>query len=139
MNELWKVIRHNQALAAAVVICMGLLYWTYGCVSKVASLKDPAAMVSREELQLEVKELSGDFEQQLDLMIDQAELKFDKLDQKDEFKHKVFELAKIGIEEGKLDKAGIIGLVGWVLFGGAAIDNRRKDGVINGEKKAENS
>lgn len=124
LEKIWRAIRHNQGLAVAVVICIGLGMWTFGCESKVKSLKNPTVMVTRPELKIEIDEAIGT-----------AEMRMADLDRQDEIKKKLIEFALASAESGGIDKTGLIGLAGWVLGLGAVVDNRRKDGVIKGKKK----
>ena len=72
MNSLKKLISKNQGTAAAIVIMIGILIWTYGCGSKVSSIISPSKMVTRDELNLEVAAESRRLEAELDMLIAQA-------------------------------------------------------------------
>lgn len=134
MNRIIEWIDHNQGLAFALVICVGLLAWVYGCASTVPSIQDPARMVTRAELEAEVQNSVTNFESQLDLLEDQAEAKFTQLDRRDEIKQKLFGLAAESASTGIIDPTKIITTLGFILLGGAAVDNRAKDKVIKTQK-----
>jgi len=123
-------IRHNQGLFVGLLISAGLLAWTWGCESKVGSLKEPARLVTRAELTLEVEQLSRQLELELELLIKEAEIKLAELDRLDEIKKMLYEFGMIAVEAGTVNPAGLIGLVAGILGVGAVVDNRIKDKVI---------
>lgn len=130
MSKIVTWIRHNQGVFAALVISVGILAWTFGCESQVGSLKEPARLVTRPELALEVEQLTRDLENRLDILHKEAELKFAKLDRDDEIKRKLLEFGMVAAETGTVNPAGLIGLVAGILGIGAIVDNRIKDKVI---------
>lgn len=134
MKKIMKWIDHNQGLALAIAICVGLLVWVYGCESTVGSIKDPAAQVTRAELEAEVQSSVANFESQLDLLEAQAEAKFQQLDRRDEIKQRLFGLAAESASTGIINPTKIIATLGFILLGGTAIDNRAKDKVIKTQK-----
>ncbi len=119
MKKLAKLFRHNQCLSVAVIVVITALYWLYGCESKVMSIADPPAKVTRAELKIEI-----------DAFLATAEIRYAELDKQDEFKQKLVEFGMVMAEGGTLNPAGVaVGLLG-VLGLGAIADNRIKDKVI---------
>ena len=130
MKAIKTWISHNQGLFAALVICTGLLAWTYGCESKVTSLVDPVRKVTAAELDLELETEAARLEAELAQLVKSAEIKRTELARQDEIKKKLFEFAAITATSGTVNPAGIITLVGSLLGIGAVVDNRIKDKVI---------
>lgn len=79
---------------------MILLFWGYGCPSKVPSLFDPAVKVTRPELQVE-----------LDTIVATAEFRLTELDKQDRIRDVIFKNAMIMVETGTLNPLGIITLL----------------------------
>ena len=125
-----KWIRHNQGLFVALLICGGLLVWTFGCESKVTSLVDDEKMVTAEELNLELDAESSRLQSELDSLIKRAKLKQTELARQDAIKQKLFEFAAITAQTGTFNPAGLLALTGSILGFGAIVDNRIKDKVI---------
>lgn len=130
MKQVTKWIRHNQGLFVALLICGGLLVWTFGCESKVTSLIDPQKKATAEELSLEIEQLVGRLEGELELLLKQARLKQADLARQDAIKAKLFEFAAITAQGGSFNPAGLLTLTGSLLGMGAIVDNRIKDKVI---------
>lgn len=124
-EKTWRAIRHNQGLALAIVICIGLGIWTYGCESKVASLNDSSRLVTRAELEVEIE-----------TVMSTAEIRLSNLDRQDAIKKKLIEFAISSAESGSVNKGGLVNLIGWILGAGLLVDNRRKDGVIKGKNSS---
>jgi len=130
MKQVTKWIRHNQGLFAALVICGGLLAWTFGCQSKVTSLVDDTKKVTAEELNLEIEAETNRLQAELDSLIKRAKLKQAELARQDAIKAKLFEFASITAGSGSFNPAGLLALTGGLLGFGAMVDNRIKDKVI---------
>ncbi len=130
MKTVMKWIRHNQGLAVSIAICLVLLIWTFGCESKVESLKTPGVLVDRAEFALEVQELSRKPEIDLEWLAGRAQLGFDKLDRDDAVRKKLFDFAVLSASTGGVSTAGVITLLAGILGVGAVADNRIKDKVI---------
>lgn len=130
MNMIKKWISHNQGMFVALFIVSGLLIWTYGCESTVSSLIHPDTKVNRVELNLEVQQETQRLEAELDMLIKQAALKNQKLDQQDAIKQKLLDFAAGTAESGSFNPAGLLALGISILSGGLLIDNRIKDKVI---------
>lgn len=136
MKQIRKMISHNQGTFVSMVVIFGLTIWTFGCKSKVNSMMDPNKRVSRDELKLEVDVMISRLETELDLITQQALLKFHDLDRQDAIKKKLFDFAAITLEGQTVNPAGLAGLAFSILGIGAVIDNRIKDKVIKNRPKA---
>ena len=130
MEQIAQWVRHNQGMFVALLICTGLLVWTFGCESKVSSLIEPSKMVTAEELNIELDAESARLQGELDLLLKQANLKQADLARQDAIKQKLFEFAAITAETGSFNPAGLLALTGSILGMGLLVDNRIKDKVI---------
>lgn len=130
MASIAKWIRHNQGVFVALIVCVVLLVWTYGCQSKVTSLLDPSKMVTAEELALEIEEESARLQVELDSLLKRAELKQQEMYRMDLLKQKLFDFVAITVDGGTVNPAGVVALLFTVLGVGAVTDNRIKDKVI---------
>jgi hypothetical protein len=123
-KQLTKPIRHNQGLAFSSVLSAAMLLWLYGCPSRVPSLTDAHRKCTRGQLQIE-----------LDSLIKEAELRFADLDRQDAVKQAIANSAIDWIKTGNVNPLGVVTLITGILGVGAVIDNRRKDGIINGNNR----
>lgn len=119
MKKLAELFRHYQGTSVAIIIVIAVLFWTYGCDSKVTSITSPNTKVTRVELKIEI-----------DTFLAMAEERYKDLDRQDEFKQKLFEFGAIIAEGGTLNPIGIVASLGTILGIGAVVDNRIKDKVI---------
>lgn len=115
MTKLWAFIRHNSGTVISTILIAAILIWIYGCQSKVVSIHNPPALVTRAMLEVEV-----------DHFLKQAEVRFSELDQMDEFKRTIFAMALDFMSEGKVNPLAIAITLGNILGVGAIIDNVRK-------------
>ena len=119
IEKIKEALRHNQAIAVAVVICIALGVYLVGCKSSVISPINPPKKVSRVQLEAEMERL----------MVD-VELAIEDLNKQDLFKQKLFEIGLVAAQGGTVNPVGAgITLLG-ILGLGAVADNRRKDSVI---------
>ena len=137
MSHIARWIRHNQGLFVALLICGGLLVWTFGCPSKVTSLVDDTKKVTAEELNLELEAETARLEAELDMLLKRAKLKQAELARQDAIKAKLFEFASITAQSGTFNPAGLLSLTGSLLGFGAIVDNRIKDKVIKNRPRKE--
>lgn len=130
MKNLVKWISKNQGVFVALIICIGLMVWTFGCESSVTSLTDPTRKVTAAELNLEVEAESMRLQAELEQLIKHAQLKYVELARQDAIKQKLLDFALLTSEAGAFNMSGLIGLVAGVVGVGAVVDNRIKDKVI---------
>ncbi len=124
MTKIWTIIRHNKGLVAGCCIALCVFAWAYGCQSQVTSIVNPTVFVTRGELDIEV-----------DSFIAQARLKYANLDQQDELKSTVFNVALDFMKGGQINPVAIAIVLGNILGLGAIADNLRKDVHIKTLKK----
>lgn len=125
-----KWIRHNQGMAGAIILAIGVLFWTYGCESQVKSILNPSAKVTRAELDIEVSTEMGRLENELATLVKIAEARNQQLDKQDEFKKKLVEFGLAVAEGGSLNPVGVGASIITLLGIGSVVDNRIKDKVI---------
>jgi hypothetical protein len=119
IEKIKRVLRHNQALALAVVVCIALGVYLVGCESSVTSPINPPKKVTRVQLDAEVERLIVD----IDLAIED-------LNKQDLFKQKLFEIGLAAAQGGTINPVGAgVTLLG-ILGLGAVADNRKKDSII---------
>jgi hypothetical protein len=123
------MIRHNIGLCVGVVLAVCLVFWTYGCESKVQS-PVTGKPVTYGELSIEIQAEATRLETELDTLQKKAALSFQELVRKDEIKQKLFEFASLTATNNAFNPTGLITLVGSLLGVGAIVDNRIKDVVI---------
>jgi len=139
MSKIFTWIRHNQGVFAGLVLSVVLLIWTYGCESKVTSLTEPTLTVTRAELDLEVEQLTASLDQQLDLLMKQAALRYQDLDKQDAMKQKLFDFTAMVSHSGEINGTGVLALIMGLLGSGVLVDNRIKDKVIKNRPVGGNS
>lgn len=120
MSKIWSFIRHNSGIVISSILCTVILAWVYGCPSTVVSVHNPPALVTRGELEIEV-----------DHFLKLAEIRFEELDQQDEFKRTFFAWAIEFMSAGKINPLAVALSLGNLLGLGAVIDNVRKRTLIN--------
>ena len=114
-----KLIKHNVFQVIAIVHIALILFWVFGCNSKVISLNDHGLKINRVELQNE-----------LETILRSAEIRFADLDKQDRFKQIIFENAALFAGGGTVNITGLLTTLAAVFGFGAVVDNRRKDTVI---------
>lgn len=156
-------IRHNVAFVTSIVMCLAMVCWTYGCDSKVTSIVKPGENVTRAQLAVEVKQQGGTITRSLaqkigayQVQVSQlrrdieaakeaaaadvnalaalSDLKYADLDRQDAIKIKALEIGQVVAAGGTVDPVGAVLSFMGILGIGAVIDNRRKDGIIAGQK-----
>ena len=119
IEKIKETLRHNQALAVAVVICIALGVYLIGCDSSVTSPINPPKKVTRVQLDAEIE-----------LLIVNVKLAIEDLNKQDLFKQKLFEIGLIAAQGGTVNPVGAgVALLG-ILGIGAVADNRKKDSII---------
>ncbi len=99
----------------AIILAAGLLFWAYGCESKVKALNGSLRSVTRAELAME-----------LDLILAKAELRFADLDQQDRIKKVLFDNAMLYAQSGTINPFGVLTTLAGIIGLGATVDNVRK-------------
>lgn len=87
----------NWPKTIALISLTLLLFWGYGCPSKVPSLLTIGEKVTRPELQIE-----------LDSIIATAEFRLAELDKQDHIRDIIFKNALLMVEGGSLNPVGVI-------------------------------
>jgi len=119
LKKLYKKFNGGAAEIISLFFVAGVIFYAYGCESKVPSVLYPNLQVTRAELAAEI-----------DSYLALAEIRFTSLDQQDRFKQLLFEQAVLIASGGTINVLGLLTTVG-TLFGiGAVVDNRRKAKVI---------
>jgi len=93
-------LSENWPKTIAIIALAAILFWGYGCPSRVESLFDPNKKIVRAELQVE-----------LDTVIATAEFRMADLDRQDQFRDIIFKNAMLMVETGTINPAGIIVLL----------------------------
>lgn len=119
IEKIREALRHNQALAVAVVICLALGMYLVGCESSVTSPVSAPKKVTRPQLNIERDRVMADFK-----------LAYENLTKQDVFKQKLFEIGLVAAQGGTVNPVGagitLLGLLGL----GSIVDNRKKDSII---------
>ncbi|MBA7659902.1 hypothetical protein ES703_67896 [subsurface metagenome] len=119
MSKLWQKLRHNQGIVISGILALAVVAWAFGCEPTVRSIQDPARRLTRPEFQSEV-----------DTYVAQAASRFERLDQQEQLRQKLFSLAVEYAKGGSVNPVAVAITLGNIIGLGAVIDNRRKDVVI---------
>lgn len=115
---LTKIVNYLKTIPAetiAVLVCVLILFWAYGCEPKVESLDGRPKMVTRVEL-----------EQEVENFLALAQIRFDALSQQEELQQIVFNNALIYAEGGAINPIGVLTTLGAIFGLGATGDNIRQ-------------
>lgn len=121
---LLKNLSDNWPKLVAILVLTAILFWGYGCPSRVDSLLVDGRKVTRPELQVE-----------LDTIAQTAEFRMADLDRQDQFRDIVFQNVTMMAQTGVVNPAGIITL----LLGIYGATRGAKDIKDRIEKKSVNS
>ena len=121
---LTELFNHERYESIAVLICSVLLFWFYGCASKIPSIINPTENVTRAQFELEI-----------DAFYAKAEQRLTALDKQDELKALLFEKSLLIVQGGTVNPIGIVTSLAAILGIGATVDNVRTRKKL---KKAEN-
>ena len=151
-----KLLDHNRYKTLAIVIVAALMIWGIGCQSKTTSFFDTQAKVNRQQFEVEVAKRQMTFTQrriELEAAVEKfnaeveanntiVEAGFIDLDKQDEIKAELFDIIGSVVTQwasGGVTTSAIIGtgITAVALLGGfgAYADGRRKDKVIEDQKK----
>ena len=139
MENVCRMLRHNSALTAAVVVAGCMMLWVVGCESTTTSLIDPQKKVTRIELRLEASQQAAAIQAELDTLELKVTLAEKKLDQIDALKQQAAEIGVLVAQGGTVNPVGVAMAAMGILGVGAVVDNRKKDGLLtpnpNAKKK----
>ena len=134
MEKIGVQLRHNPAVAIALVVVVVMVVWLQGCEPMVASLIDPARKVTRSEMRLEVSQtaaaIQAKAEAELATLKLGAESAEKKLDQIDAIRQQVAEIGLAVAQGGTINPVGVVMTAMGILGVGAVVDNRKKDGLL---------
>lgn len=93
----WQKLKDNLPLVIAMILCIGLLFWTVACPPRTQSIVSPETKVTAAELQLE-----------LDTIISTARLRMADLEKQQEFRDIILQNALLVIQTGTFNPLGIV-------------------------------
>jgi hypothetical protein len=156
VTKVVKALDHNRWLVASLIASVVIAVMMAGCVSKTASLSNPGAKVDSQAFANEVISAKGELAKRK-VELDAAILKFNTdvnsfndrvaagqadLQRQDEIRAQLFDTVGAGLTSwvnGSVNPIGILGSVvtlgSLMVTGGVVADNRRKDAVIQTQKK----
>jgi len=108
-------LNHERYQTIAIILIIILLIWSYGCPSKVQSLRSPGQRVTRSEFEIEVTSL-----------LSTAEVRLLDLDRQDNIKRLIFDNLLLTAQSGQFNLVGLVAGVATILGIGATVDNVRK-------------
>lgn len=123
MSKLWQKLRHNQGIVISGILALAVVAWAYGCQPSVRSIQEPDRRLTRDEFQSEV-----------DSFVAQAASKFERLEQQEQLRQTLFNLAIEYAKGGSVNPVAVAITLGNIIGLGAVIDNRRKDVKIKSDK-----
>jgi len=106
---------HNRYEAITCLIVLCILFWVFGCESKVESIVNPDRKVTRIELSDEVENYLA-----------MADVRFARLDQQDELRDLLFRHGITYASTGAIDPIGLLTALGSLFGAGAIADNVRQ-------------
>lgn len=109
------LLNHERYQSIAIVLITALLIWTYGCPSKVDSLRSPGNRLTRTEFEIEVTSLLAT-----------AEVRLLDLDRQDNIKRLIFDNLLLTAQSGQFNPVGLGMGIATILGIGATVDNVRK-------------
>ncbi len=121
---MWEWIKKNSSIITSAIVCVGFLFYCYGCEPKVASLSDRSRLINRQELQLE-----------LDQFITMAQIRMADLDKQEELRAIVLQNALILVQGQPFNPLGIMtgfAAIYGITQGGCNITKVIKKRKING-------
>jgi hypothetical protein len=125
IENIKKMIRHNQFVVVAAVICVGLTIYGLGCQVTTENPFNPEEEVTRDELRIEAEAYAA-----------KLELAFQDLDKKDAIVKAILEAGLAYAQGGGVNPIGLASTMLGILGMGAVVDNRRKDAVIKSKTNA---
>ena len=126
MKAVKKWISHNQGTFVSILICAAVSIYIFGCPSKVESLYRDDKMVTKGQLEVELKGEMARIELALQELMDRAEEKLTDIGRQDAIKQKLMDAALISTAGGGLNPAGLVGLLIGVLGIGLITGSKTK-------------
>lgn len=103
-TKILKFMNDNHWYIIAGVIILGMMFWAYGCESRVMSLLDPNKQVNRSELKVE-----------LEYVVGIAGTRVEDLDRQDEMKTALFNALTLISTGGQINSMGVLNLAATVM------------------------
>ena len=125
MDKLLKTLRHYQGTAAAIVVCILLVVFGYGCAVTVTSPFNPAEKVTASELDIEVAAYAN-----------KVTLAYEDIERKEQIRATILEAGLAYAQGGGINPLGLATTLMGVVGLGSIIDNRRKDSIIKSKSNA---
>lgn len=119
MKKALNILSREAGQFMALLFCLIVLIWFFGCQSKTLSLHNDGRRVTRDEIQMEV-----------DTFMRLAEIRFADLKRQEAFKAALLDAAVITTQTGTINPYGIIATLLGAVGIGATVDNVRKRIVI---------
>lgn len=126
-NKIWTYIRHNQFFFSAVVICLFLVVWGFGCEVTTTSPSNSGVKVTRSELDIEVEALAA-----------KVENAYEDLSRKEAIRNAILEAGLAYASGQGVNPLGLASTLAGICGIGLAADNRRKDAIIKSKTNALN-
>jgi len=124
-----KWISKNQGACIAIVLNLCIIVWTFGCESKVQSLRSEKK-VTRAEFTIEYNTEINRLQNEIQSLQETGQLSYAELDRLDAMKAKLFDFVAIATQTGGVNPIGLVTLLGTIAGIGLGVDNRIKDKVI---------
>jgi uncharacterized membrane protein len=130
MSKLTEIFRHYQATVVAIVICVILVIYGYGCQIKTQNPFNPTEKVTMAEL-----------EAQVNLYVTKVSAAYDNIEKQEAIRKAILEAGMAYAGGGAVDPLGLASTLMGIVGIGSVIDNRKKDSLIktlqNANKKIE--
>lgn len=126
-NQLDKIIDkaiEKWPTILALVICVGLTYYAFGCQPTTTSLIDPAKKITGEELAIEFESL-----------IAQHRIRLEDLERQEQIRDILFRQSLILAQGGSVNPAGLVTTLAAIFGVGVTVENvklRREKKKTNG-------
>lgn len=125
LNKIWTVIKHNQNLIAALVVCACLLTWGISCEPAVRSPFNPTLTITRTQLDIEVQNMANK------IAVAYAEIK-----RQEQIRDALLNAGLAYAQGSGINPVGLALTIAGILGIGVAVDNRKKDAIIVTKEKA---
>lgn len=125
LQKLIDVVKHNHAVLVAIMICVALVGWGYGCEPSTRNPRNHNEQVTRSQLNTEVK-----------IYAEEIACAYTDLQKQEEVRAAILN-AGLAYSQGQgVSIIGLISTLSGILGVGAVVDNRRKDVVIKSKTNA---